>query len=512
MKNILYSNIILDNLKLKLSEIESGLIFDYRGRSIMGKQIPKLIDIVALDLINEGVKRNDRVIFLVRSSIESVIYFFALLRTGAVVVLVDPEMGQENFISRIKFSKADFILQDKILQKIEKYSFIKPLLRLFNVWFPDNLPVPVQNRITIKSFEYHLQKNIPYIFSEEIINPKDDMVIIFTSGTSDNPKGVVHSYDSLLNALNIISSEISISEKDSLYASQFYFLLIGLMVSARTYIPKNKKFNPLSFLKITSDFNITSAFLLPYEGELIYKHCIKNKLTLPNSFKTILFGSAPVTKGFLSRFSNICNLLMKVYGVYGATEILPISLVEMREKINYNGKGDLVGKSVKGVQIKNLDDKEILVCGPQLFVRYLGDDDKAEYFYSGDLGEIDDQNNIILLGRKKDMIIRKGFNIYPSLFESLISKIPGVFESSIIGVYDTKIEDERIVLFVVSDLGNLILKNNLRKILSTGKYSIDSHAYPDEIIFLERMPRSGRSMKIDKKALQEIASEKLCIK
>ncbi len=511
MKYTLYSNIILNSLKTTLSSTESALIFDHKNRNITGVQILESIDKIALELIGEGIKRNDRIIFLVRPSIESIIYFFALLRAGVVVVLVDPEMGQENFVSRIKFSKAHFILQDKILEKIEKYSFIKPLLRFLNIWFPDNLPIPTQNRITVKNLEFILQRNTAGIIDEKVVDASEDMVIIFTSGTVNKPKGVVHSYSSLFNALNIISSEISISKSDFLYASQFYFLLIGLMVSARTYIPKNKTFSPESFLKIGLKFKITSAFLLPYEGELIYKYCTKNKIILPNSFKTILFGSAPVTKGFLSRFSNICNLSLKVYGVYGATEMLPISLVEMQEKINYKGKGDLLGKPTKGVEIKISEDKEILVSGSQLFVKYLGDNEKAKYFYSGDLGEIDNEGNIILLGRKKDMIIRKGFNIYPTLFEVSISKMPEIIECSIVGVYDDKTEDEKIVLFVVSNRDALAFRDKLKKLLITGQYSIDSYAIPDEIIFIESMPRSGRSKKIDKKVLQYLARKKLCI-
>jgi acyl-CoA synthetase (AMP-forming)/AMP-acid ligase II len=511
MQNILYSNIILDALKNKLSDNESCLVYDYKDRKITGNQILKSIDIIALDLINAGVKRSDRVIFLAKPSIESVLYFFALLRAGAVVVLVDPEMGQENFISRIEFSKAQFILQDKVLEKIEKYSFIKPLLRYLNIWFPDNLPIPDKNRITIKNLESILQTKPIGIFGEKIIKENENMVIIFTSGTVSKPKGVVHSYSSLFNALSIISSEISISKNDFLYASQFYFLLIGLMVSARTYIPKSKKFDPKSFFKIAIKFDITSSFLLPYEGELIYKYCRKNRIILPNSFKTILFGSAPVTKGFLSRFSTICKASLKVYGVYGATEMLPISMVEMQEKINYKREGDLLGKPTKGVKIKISEDSEILVSGSQLFVKYLGDDKNAEYFYSGDLGKIDSDDNIILLGRKKDMIIRKGYNIYPTLFETNISKINGIIECSMVGVYDNKTEDEKVALFVVSNSKQVSFAKELKKLLTTGQHSIDNYAYPDEIIFIDSMPRSGRSKKIDKKVLQNIARKKLCI-
>lgn len=507
MKYTLYSNNILDILKKQLSNNESPLIYDHKGRKISGSEILKFIDSIAIRLATSGVRKGDRVVFLARPSIESILYFFALSRVGAVTVIVDPEMGQENFISRINFAKPKFILQDKILEKIEKYYFLKPILRFLNIWFPDNLPALNMGRITLASLSSIKKSSGTDTFIEERMDIAEDMLIIFTSGTISQPKGVVHSYRSLANALGIISSSITVSEQDFLYASQFYFLLIGLMVSARTYIPKNKSFDSKTFLALSAKYNITSAFLLPYEGEMIYKQCAKNNKNLPGSFKTILFGSAPVTRGFLSRFSTICKPTLKVYGIYGSTEMLPVAMIEMHEKINYLGSGDLLGKPVKGTSLNISDDKEIIARGPQLFARYLGDEINAQWFYSGDLGKIDAEGNLILLGRKKDMIIRKGYNIYPTLFEASISKIPGVIECSLIGVYDNKAEDEKIVLFIVSDLKGANFKKELQKMLVSGRYSIDNYAYPDEIVFIDEMPRFGRSKKTNKAALRDLAKE-----
>ncbi len=507
MKIKLYSNTIFQKLTHNINESKrADLLTDYSGRYLSGAQVIEYIDNIAIDLVSHGVQKGDRVIFLSKASIESVLYFFAFIRVGAVIVLVDPEMGHDNFMSRIEFSKAKWILQDKILDKIEKYSFLKPLLRIFNIWFPDNLPI--KNRITIKSLK-KIGVKYPNEIEEGILSEDGEMIIIFTSGTVSEPKGVVHSYKSLACVLDIITTEIAITKSDFLYASQFYFLLIGLVISAKTYIPINKSFSAERFLKITRDQNITSAFLLPYEGELIYKSCLKRKEKIPSSFKTILFGSAPVTKGFLSRFATICNASQKIYGVYGSTEALPISLIEMNEKLNYRGDGDLLGKPARDVRVEISKDKEILVSGPQLYTKYLGENENAKYFRSGDLGKIDTEGNIILLGRKKDMIIKKGYNIYPALFEASISKITNVTECSMVGIYDDTIEDERVILFVVPAINLPSFQSQLKQSLKSGEYSIDSYAYPDEIILINDMPRSGRSKKIDKNALREIARKKI---
>jgi acyl-coenzyme A synthetase/AMP-(fatty) acid ligase len=514
MQISLYSNPMHEKLVTQaMQEPNRQLIVDARGRSISSKDIVTAIDAIAADLISLGVKKGERVIFLAQPSIESILYFFALLRVGATIVLVDPEMGQENFISRISFSKASWMLQDAILEKIETYTWIKPVLRFLHIWFPEH--IPVERKITIKKlrqvgsgFEF-VGKTSEHEVKEIVMPLNTEMVIIFTSGTVSHPKGVVHTYQSLTAALETISKEISISRNDFLYASQFYFLLIGLMVSAKTYIPKGRTFNLKHFVNVTSKYPISSAFLLPYEGEVIHTYYKRKHMLLPESFKTILFGSAPVTKGFLSRFAEVCHASLNVFGVYGATEMLPISTVNMKYKLAYTGDGDLLGKPAHGVQVKVSDEGELLVTGPQQYETYLGDEMAATHFATGDLGKIDSDGNIVLLGRKKDMIIKKGFNIYPGLFESVISKIPGVIESSFIGVYDDSIADEKVVLFVVLNEEQNIDETSIASALKSGQYSIDTYAYPDKIIVIDAMPRSGRSRKIDKVTLRNMATQSL---
>jgi acyl-coenzyme A synthetase/AMP-(fatty) acid ligase len=135
------------------------------------------------------------------------------------------------------------------------------------------------------------------------LHEDEEMALIFTSGTVEKPKGVLHSYKSLAAAMDIISQEISITNTDVLYASQLYFLLMGIMVSAKIYIPKDTNFNPKSFLKILDKYSITSVFLLPFEGERLYKYCSKKKISLPSSLKTILFWFSTCNSGvFISIF------------------------------------------------------------------------------------------------------------------------------------------------------------------------------------------------------------------
>ncbi len=504
MDIILYKNPIFTNLKNVLNQnLSKKLIVDFKGRSITGAQILNSIDKIAITLATKHIQKNDRIIFLAQPSIESILYFFALTRTGACVVLADPEMGQDNFIERVTFSKAKWLLQDSILEKVENYSFIKPILRLFKIWFPENLPITNDKRITIESLDTILSKDTSnYSITEKTVDDKDDLAIIFTSGTTGIPKGVVHSYKSLYEGIKLIIKEVPINSSDYVYASQLYFLLIALNIPAKIYIPKSKPFNPKRFINIVLKQQITSTFLLPFEGQKIYELCSSKKTTLPMSLQIVLFGSAPVTKGFLSRFKKITSQVTKVFGVYGATEMLIISMMSMDDKLAYIGEGDFLGKLLPGVTVQLSDEYEMLITGPQMYTRYLGDND-AQFFFSGDLGKINTDNTITMIGRKKDMIIRKGYNLYPGIFESTISKIQGIQECAIVGTYNNTIEDERVVLFIVRETGSTISKSDIEDKLRNGRYSIDTQALPDEIVFIGELPRSGRSKKVDKTYLRK---------
>jgi acyl-CoA synthetase (AMP-forming)/AMP-acid ligase II len=112
----------------------------------------------------------------------------------------------------------------------------------------------------------------------------------------------------------------------------------------------------------------------------------------------------------------------------------------------------------------------------------------------------------VLTGRKKDMIIRRNFNLYPGLYEPTINRIPGVTECAFVGVYDEKRHDEVVALFV--ETHKPLTENALRKAMETGAYSIDREAMPD-LIVLQPLPRAGRQSKVDKNALRLQLTQKI---
>ena len=249
-------------------------------------------------------------------------------------------------------------------------------------------------------------------------------------------------------------------------------------------------------------FNVTKAYALPAECEDLIAFYSRQGGTLPSQLKSLMLGSAPVLSCFLARLQKIVTLGTEVLCIYGTTEILPISRVTMKEKLEFTGKGDLLGTPFSSVKVR-IDSEEIVVSGPNLCRSYFGSEQLKEY-RTGDLGTIDDKGRIVLLGRKKDMIIKGNFNIYPTLFESVIAGVYGVKQCALVGIYREDKSDEEIVLVVETDMDEPEdqFRTRLKRELANGPHSIDVYAQPDRIVFMD-LPLSGRSRKVDKNLLRQ---------
>jgi acyl-CoA synthetase (AMP-forming)/AMP-acid ligase II len=373
------------------------------------------------------------------------------------------------------------------------------ILRVLGVEIPD-----IGQSIQVRKIQVRQPQRAVNIIDikEVIVDSGEDAVIVFTSGTTAMPKGVVHTYSSILATLNLINDDLKPVESDIFYASQLYFLFIAFLTGATAILPQHQKFQPKIFAHNLKNFNVTKAYALPAECEELITFYGSYGGMLPAKLKSLMLGSAPVLTGFLSRLQKITSPNTEVLCVYGTTEILPISRVTMMEKLAFTGKGDLLGAPFSSVKVR-IDGDEIVASGPNLCRSYF-DSQPLDEYRTGDLGTIDDMGRLVLLGRKKDMIIRGNFNIYPTLFESVITGIYGVKQCALIGMYRHDKSDEEIILVVETDTTEPEeqFRARLKRELASGPYSIDAYAQPDRIVFMQ-LPLSGRSRKVDKNVLRE---------
>ena len=501
----LYTNSLWDKITEKASLTpDKAVLKDTKGKERTYEAFINNVTNFSLLLNNKGVQRGDKVLFLERPSIRAIEIFFAIYRIGAIAVIADPAMGRENFKNRVNFSDCKYVVLDPVLNIIRcipgAISFVRkfyPSVPDLAIQLPKILGLPVQVKL-------HLQK-----YTEVQMNDDADALIIFTSGTTSEPKGVVHTFRSLSKTLELIQNKINTNNNDVFLSSQLHFSIIALISGATAIIDTSTKFNTREYLSHCLHLKPTHTFLLPAEGQQIISHLATSEKKLPSTLKFIMFGSAPVLAGFIDRFSKIVSDETEILCIYGSTEILPICMTTAKEKLAYADSGDFLGTPLPGVII-DIEEGEFFVSGPNLCSRYLHQKTKLDRFASGDLGFINQDGKIVLTGRKKDMIIKDNHNVYPTLFESTISKIKGVKNCALVGIYNESKQDEEIHLCVEKNheaiQNNEVFIKYLEKEISSGQYSIDNYALPDKIHIMQ-LPLSGRSRKINKVELKKVLTD-----
>ncbi len=471
---------------------------------------------IALQLQLQGFKVGDCVAIAAPPNATFVKIMYGLIFLKATVAIIDPEMGRDNYHAKLKQLNPKWAFVDARLLLLQEH----PILRYLHFkksktapYFPPTSTAQIiacggwlplfQKKIFLNNW---FKKPIHPVFkwqqeslSEETSATPHDFLITYTSGTIAEPKGVVHSFHSLLNSLKLIGNQLD-TNKENLIATYLpHYMLIGFSVNMPSIL-YNPTLTAVEKLTFFNKHQVTTIMGPPSDFVPMIAHCEQTKTLFPTSMQHILLGSAPVTRRFLERLCAVLPLHTRITCLYGMTENLLVATIDGRFKKDYDCEGDLLGKIAAGVTVK-IEADEILIHSNQLFTRYFHLKERPEFHETGDLGIFDNNHLLILQGRKKDMIIRRNFNIYPSIYEATINRMEGITEAVLVGVYDDIIHDEKVYLIIegAADLDKKTILNQLKM----GIYAIDTEALPDEILF-RTLPRSGRQHKVNKTMLRDL--------
>lgn len=483
------------------------------GRALTYGMVRAEADALASGLLNAGMRPGDVVVYSIRSSPESVLLLLAVMRCGGVVVAVDPGMSPDLFASRLSLLEPRWVMAESLLyalaqlgparRALERKGVRLPHLRIANsrlVLQGHRLPW-VQGALYYRD----LARTRPAVAAPDV-DPDGRALIVFTSGTTAAPKGVVHTRASIGAGLAMAAAQLGLRPGDRLYTDQLHMIVPALMAGACVVLPRRRSDAATAFADL-AEYRPTHAYWVPVQLEEIMSRAREAGASLPESLAVVILASAPVPRGFLRRCREALPARVRVYSAYAMTEMLPVCFVEMEEKLAYRGSGDLVGAPCAGVRLRIAADGEVVVAGPSLCRGYLGGPALSE-LPTGDLGRLEGDGRLVLLGRKKDMIIRGSFNIYPGLIEEAIAGIPGVRRCALVGVYDERRADEVVVLAFEAEAGcdPRDVKSRIQREITSGAHRIDIQARPDHIVAAD-IPLSGRSHKIDKNALSDALRE-----
>lgn len=481
-------------------------------------------------LWQHGVRANDKVALAMRNSVEVVITNFALYKIGAVGVPI-------NFMIS-KAEEIKFILKDcKAKAVVTQAEFLrhyanvkKDLPDLKYIFSTDEISSSVKalNDPDIKLFWPAIEESK---FNPQTLSCKpaaeDIAMILYTSGTTGMPKGVMLTHNNILADVHSLVISFKINDDDAMLCILPMFHTLAWTANVITPLSLGLKIvvmaniTPASaWLHLMGKEKVTIMTAVPQLYSVLSKEAkgLKRLYLQYWAFRKVRFclsGAAPLSQETKDHFEK--QLGLPILEGYGLTETSPVVSVNTEE----NKKSGSVGINLPYVNVKIVDDNgkelgrneegEICVKGENVFKGYYNNPaataevfDSEGWFKTGDIGIVDDEGFIFIRDRKKDMIIIKGLKVFSAQVEHVINDYPGIEECAVIGVPDGH-GGEIIKLYAVKRKGYDFDEADFRKYL---KNNLDNYKRPREVEFRDSLPKNSLR-KILKKDLRKEAVEKM---
>jgi acyl-CoA synthetase (AMP-forming)/AMP-acid ligase II len=504
-------------------------------RTLSYGELARRVRATAASLVREGMQPGDRVLFSVRPGPEAVVLALGIVEAGATVVFADPGAGEALFRARAALAAPRWVAAESLLYlassgpfrglarrrglELAPYARLVPEARHLRAgrWLPG---VP-RGALPLRRLSSGLRPRVETEpgnadgFDTAAVPPTQpaidqDALVIFTSGTTDAPKAVVHSRASLGAGLADFAAGVGLRAGQRVLTDQLMVGIPALIAGAHWTMPPtgaNPGAQPEQYLGLLPDAEV--LFAVPAALDAMLRALDAKPELAPTRLQTIIVGGAPVLRPLLERIATRFPDAA-IRAIYGMTEILPVAVADGRAKLREPASdGDWVGTLVPSVRARLVDGHdgrgELVLSGPGLARGYLAE--LPEYplteLATGDLARIDG-DRLTLLGRRKDMFIRGTQNVYPGLYEPVIAGLPGVSDAAMVGIAD-EIGDDRVVVVVVPQNAAPASPSAehpvARSVARALPGLIDAGALPDMVLAVAELPRSGRSRKLERSAL-----------
>ena len=477
------------------------------------KELERLADRAASSLLRLGVGRGDVVTVQLPNWWEFVVTAFACSKIGAVMNPVMPILRERELVYILNFCQAKVFIVPKTYRGFD-YAAMAQGMRCD---LPDLKHVIVVDGEGEGSFERTLLASEAGQLPSGL-GPDDMAVLMFTSGTTGEPKGVMHTSNSLIACCKALSGRFGLASSDVLLVASpvghmtGYAAIVLLSVYLGGTMILQDVWEAKHGVSLMAREGVTyTAASTPFLSDIC--EAVKAGAPHPLSLRSFLCGGAPIPSVLIERAAN--ELGLKVCSLWGMTEALSGTLTEPSRAAEKSASTD--GRPQDGMEVRIVDlegrpvpagqSGRLLVRGAQMFKGYykrpeLQTFDSEGWFDSGDLAYTDDDGYIRISGRVKDILIRGGENVPIVEIENLLYKHPSVAAVAVVGFPDARL-GERGCAFIVPRPGSSIDLATVQAYLREAKMA--KQFWPERVEVVGELPRTA-SGKIQKFKLKEVAA------
>jgi long-chain acyl-CoA synthetase len=455
-----------------------------------------------------GVSKGDRVAIYLPNCPEFAYGYLATFLVGAVGVPLDFMLKSDELISCLTHAQAKLLIaqprNDIDLAQIKRA--VSSLERIIVVRSPSGGDVDAYQDVVAKADR---------VLGPVAIGEDDPALIMYTSGTTGAPKGILLNYKHLEGSPKAMHDFVALKENDVKLAAIPLshiggFIYLQNCIHFGITVILMDRFNPFEFLSLVQTHRVTCFHIVPpmYTAILTLKEIERFDLT---SLKWVVVFGAPSSPEIMERFHRFCPKAKLLNG-WGMTETCPPNTVTPFTSDNIAS----VGKPSSLCRIRIVDEAgsevpageigEITISGPYLMAGYYKDEAatretiKNGWLYTGDLGRFDKQGFLYIVGRKKEMIKVGGQIVYAPEVEAALYKNEAVAECAVVGMPD-KMKGEAVKAFVVLKAGARASVEELRYFL---RDHLANFKVPSEVELRLELPKN-RTGKIDKNLLKQEA-------
>lgn len=480
------------------------------GREFDNREFNRRVNRMAHALGGMGLARGDRVAALMTNSSEFLEIFFACAKTGVIMVPLNFRLAPPELIYIIGNSSPKVLVYSPdFADKVKAVKAAGLSLPCYFRHGGGNLPEDP----ALSDFIAPFSEDEPIPATEVTLN--DPLFIIYTSGTTGDPKGAVLSHGNILFGAihSLIGYGMDKTFKSLVVAPLFH---VGALAASATPVIYaggclilKSFFNASEILKLIVREKINYMFAVPVMFQLM----AKSEEWARADFSHVHYfisGGAPIPVDVIRKYQEEKGVGF-VQG-YAMTETLRLTSLDLEDSITKAGS---VGKEVFHIELRIVDNDgrdvapgepgEILVRGPNVFLGYWNKPaETAEamaggWFHTSDMGRRDEDGFVYIIGRKQEMIISSGENIYPAEVERAIQSLPQVKEAAAVAMPDPAKRGEVVAAFVTLQDGRSITEEELINALQG---QIAHFKIPKRVFFVDDFPRNAAG-KILKKELQK---------